>query len=254
VAVETALIVGGAVGQVGNPDYEMVDVDLGAGVDRAGFEHAVAASGAVARCVRPTGRSGDRLYLLEISRHGRGDGGPGDGGPRDGGAVCADDRHEFDRRDVAGASIIVVPPGGEALARFSQFVATAALPIPAAGVAPRPSVATAPSTNPAAGAGLGPSVTTAPLTGAAAGAGPGPSVTPAPSTSPAAGAGLGLSATTAPLTSAAAGAGLGRAIGPAPSAPVGVPLTPSLSAGVSPLISTVTSAPLGSVVTRVLGR
>ncbi len=147
VVVETALIVGGAVRQVGNPDYQMVDVDPGARVDPARFERAVAASGAVARCVRPTGRAGDRLYLLEIPRRGSGRGG----------AVCANDRP-----DVGSASIVVQPPSPEALARFSQSITTVPQTSPAIGAAVGSSVTTVPPTNPAVGAGLAHAIETVP--------------------------------------------------------------------------------------------
>jgi len=156
VVVETALIVGGAVGQARNPDDEMVDVYPGARVDRARFEQAVAASRAIARCVRPTGRAGDRRYLLEIPRR----------GPGRGGAVCAND---WD--DSGGATVVVQPPSAEALARFSQSIAATPLPTLAAG--DRLPVAPAPATNPALDGTLGPSVATAPLTDPAAGVGPG---------------------------------------------------------------------------------
>ncbi|HUA53339.1 MAG TPA: hypothetical protein VMB81_14300 [Candidatus Sulfotelmatobacter sp.] len=157
VVVETALVVGGAVGQATNPDDEMVDVDPGARVDRARFEQAVAASRAIARCVRPTGRAGDRRYLLEIPRHGVGRGG----------AICANDWDDSD-----GTTVVVQPPSAEALARFTQSVAAAPLTTAAADRL-GPPVATAPATSAALDGRLGPSVATAPLTDPAASVGPG---------------------------------------------------------------------------------
>jgi hypothetical protein len=69
--VANALLAGNAVGQVDNPDYEMVDVDPGPRADRARFERAIASHIAVARCLRPaTAGAGERAYLLEIPRRG----------------------------------------------------------------------------------------------------------------------------------------------------------------------------------------
>jgi hypothetical protein len=68
--VERALRTLGVGGQIENPNYEMIDVDPGPRANRARFETAIAASAAVARCLRPIARSGDRFYLIEIPRGG----------------------------------------------------------------------------------------------------------------------------------------------------------------------------------------
>jgi hypothetical protein len=68
--VERALLTLGVVGQVENPTYEMIDVDPGPRANRARFETAIAANTAVARCLRPDARSGERFYLVEIPRSG----------------------------------------------------------------------------------------------------------------------------------------------------------------------------------------
>lgn len=78
--IERALVAGNALGQVDNPDYEMIDVDPGPRADLGRFERAVAAHRAIARCMRPPERTGGHFYMVEIPRH----------GPWMGGAICHD--------------------------------------------------------------------------------------------------------------------------------------------------------------------
>jgi hypothetical protein len=96
--VENALIAAGAVGQVENPDYEMIDVDPGPAVDRARFERVIATQQAIAGCIRPPERTGGRVYLLEIPRH----------GSWMGGATCHD---AWTNPAIAAAPMERVPDG-----------------------------------------------------------------------------------------------------------------------------------------------
>jgi hypothetical protein len=64
-----ALIAGGALGPIDDPEVERIDVDPGARVDRARFERAIAGNGAIVRCLRPIRRD-DRFYQLELRRRG----------------------------------------------------------------------------------------------------------------------------------------------------------------------------------------
>jgi len=73
--VEAALVDLGATGQVEEPGVEWVDVDPGPRADRGRFEQAVAASPAIARCLRPDAGDGGRFYQLTLPRAGAGEGG-----------------------------------------------------------------------------------------------------------------------------------------------------------------------------------
>jgi len=182
VVVETALIVGGALGQVDNPDFEMVDVDPGAGADRGRFEQAIAANRAIARCVRPTGRPGDRVYVVEIPRH----------GPGRGEAICA---------NAWAIATDTIGRPSRALGNTDAVVP----PLSAATAVRAPSITTELLTSPAA-AGIGPSTTIAPLRGAPSLTGLGSSIATVPSTA----GGAVRSIVSAPLAS------IGRSSGAAP--------------------------------------
>jgi hypothetical protein len=138
--VANALLAGHAVGQVDNPDYEMIDVDPGPRADRARFERAVAGHIAVARCLRP---ADGRAYVLEIPRR----------GAWLGGAVCRDAwaaptptaRPAVTPSAASDAGFAAAPRAGSGVANGTVEVA----PLPAGGV---PGAARPPSSVPPADA------------------------------------------------------------------------------------------------------